>query len=311
MNKDQIISQDIVAAKGSFPTPAFLANIRNQMGSQPLGLTNQVPNNQFSTLIAAAVSQQQQITTSPSKSISSKGKSTVFVPPEVAMNIMNLNPNRVRSSREEEINDADDEGVPGMEIDDDDDENDSDQDVKPFLKKMEPPIVSRKRRNNRSDSKVSSSSSPVAVGLLSSQESSQDGDDVDEEMPKFASEDKKLRNKSLKSSDLDLKNDDDSLSGSRSNRDHETKNFKSPAPSPKKRRRGRMRNLSQSDCRDPSSGPLFSERTRERTLGCRTRGMLTYYLFAFCFQLMNSQPLLHRSISSQHRITSFRSWLQP
>jgi len=258
-------------------TPAFLANLhRNQMSAQQLA--HVPPTNQpFSTLIAAATSQQQVPTSVPAKATTAKGPKTlnVIVPPNIASNIMKMDTNRAKArlSREEEIaeNFADDEG-PGMEVDDDDDDNDSDADAKPFPRKVDPP-VGRKRRAIRSDSKVSSSSSPAA-GILSSQDSSQDGDDhsIDEELQKIA-EGKKMRGKSHKS-DMDIKNDDVSMSGSQSRmgRDLDSKSFKSPAQSPKKRRRGRMRTISQSENRDTSGGTPYSERSKERSLGYKTRG---------------------------------------
>lgn len=202
----------------------------------------------------------------------------VIVPPNIASNIMKMDTSRVKArlSREEEEtaeNFADDEG-PGMEVDDDDDDNDSDAEAKSrFSKKAVEQPLGRKRRAIRSDSKVSSSSSPAA-GILSSQDSSQDGDDhsIDEELLKIG-EPKKLRGKASHKSDLDLKNDDDSMSGcpSRMSRDLDSKSFKSPVASPKKRRRGRLRTISQSENRDTSGLTPYTER-KERSLGYKTRG---------------------------------------
>ena len=293
--KDQVITQaELLGAKLPFSTtPAFLANLhrsQTQLASaQPAISLPPSTSQPFSTLIAAAVSQQQ-VPTNLSKLPSTKAPKTlnVIVPPNIASNIMKMDTSRVRSSREEEIaeNFADDEGGQGLEIDDDDDENDSDADAKPFSRKMVEAPLSRKRRTIRSDSKLSSSSSPAPTGILSSQESSQDGDDhsIDEELQKIVAEEKKLRSKSLHKSDFDLKNDDDS-SQSRSTRDN-SKNFKSPASSPKKRRRGRMRNLSQSDNRDTlGRESIYSERSRERSVGSKTRGkfILKYSLYIYLY----------------------------
>ena len=264
-------------------TPAFLANMHRTPAiatqssiSQPptssLCIGDVVPetstNQPFSTLIAAAVSQQKPLNSLP-KPIPAKPKTlNVIVPPNVASNIMKMDTSRAaRASREEEEiaeNFADDEGDDARMNDDDGD--DSDDGAKRFHRKsMESTIaIHRKRRTMRSDSKMSSSNSPVPTGVvLSSQESSQDGEEEQEEQEEEDEEEEeeeeeeeiqpkqpemRSRNKSPRSRKLD-----DDL--------REMEKMKNSVLSPQKKR-GRGRGRYNAESRDISSEYSRFGRTR-------------------------------------------------
>lgn len=146
--------------------------------------------------------------------------------------------------------DGEDDQVDGVEADVDefDDEHFFREKERGNYRKSK--IVDRKRRTSRKGSKCTSN--------LSSQESSQDGDEnVFDDFNKLA----ECATFHKHSKTHDMKDDDDSGD---SNQRGDKRPSMSPAPSPKKRRRGRMRTISQSESRDSI--------TKERTPTFKTRG---------------------------------------